>query len=244
MVRGRHTFKFGADLRREALDIVNPANPTGSYAFTTTGTDSSTGAGGNALASLLLGQVNAFSIDIQNQALQERAHIAEFFAGDEWKVSNRLTLNLGTRYTLNFPSTEVHHQDAVFNLGTQVLDFPRTAQGTGVLRFRAARGAGLQARGVVGDSFGLRTDLVRTDRHHHSVHAAAVPVRADGGAAIPGQHQPGFCALRRTHGAGRGSQSEFGAGAGSFRRGPERGLGLLAAVEFHDAEDLRPRSEL
>ena len=91
MVRGRHTFKFGTDLRREALDIVNPANPTGSYAFTTTGTDSSTGATGNALASLLLGQVNAFSIDIQNQALQERAHIAEFFAGDEWKVSNRLT---------------------------------------------------------------------------------------------------------------------------------------------------------
>jgi hypothetical protein len=128
MVRGRHTFKFGTDLRREALDVLNPANPTGSYAFTTTGTDSSTGASGNALASLLLGQVNAFSIDIQNQVLQQRAHIAEFFAADDWKVSNRLTLNLGTRYTLNFPSTEVHRQDAVFNLNTQVLDFPRTAR--------------------------------------------------------------------------------------------------------------------
>src|SRR6185312_17040796 len=40
IVRRNHTLKFGADLRREALDIVNPANPTGSYAFTTTGTDS------------------------------------------------------------------------------------------------------------------------------------------------------------------------------------------------------------
>jgi hypothetical protein len=128
MVRGRHTFKFGTDLRREALNILNPANPTGSYAFTTTGTDSSTGAGGNALASLLLGQVNAFSIDIQNRTLEERAHIAEFFAGDDWKVSDRLTLTLGTRYTLNFPSTEVHGQGAVFNLNTQVLDFPRTAR--------------------------------------------------------------------------------------------------------------------
>ena len=128
MVRGRHTFKFGTDLRREALDIVNPANPTGSYAFTTTGSNSSAGTGGNALASLLLGQVNAFSIDIQNQALQERAHIAEFFAGDEWKASDRLTLNFGTRYTLNFPSTEVDNHDAVFNLNTQVLDFPRTAR--------------------------------------------------------------------------------------------------------------------
>ncbi len=128
MVRGHHTFKLGTDLRREALDVVNPANPTGSYAFTTTGTDSSTGAGGNALASLLLGQVNAFSIDIQQQALEERAHIAEFFAADDWKVSNRLTLNLGARYTLNFPSTEVHNQGAVFNLNTQVLDFPHTAR--------------------------------------------------------------------------------------------------------------------
>ena len=128
MVKGRHTIKFGTDLRREALDILNPANPTGSYAFTTTGSDSSTGTGGNALASLLLGQVNAFSIDIQNRVLQERAHIAEFFVGDDWKVTERLTLNLGTRYTLNFPSTEVHNQAAVFNLNTQVLDFPHTAR--------------------------------------------------------------------------------------------------------------------
>ncbi|HVW08610.1 MAG TPA: hypothetical protein VHC90_08510, partial [Bryobacteraceae bacterium] len=128
IVRRNHTFKFGTDLRREAMDIVNPANPTGSYAFTTTGTDSSTGTGGNALASLLLGQVNSFSIDIQNKVLQPRAHIAEFFIGDDWKLSNRLTLNIGTRYTLNFPSTEVSNQTAVFNLDTQELDFPHTAR--------------------------------------------------------------------------------------------------------------------
>jgi hypothetical protein len=80
MVRGRHTIKFGTDIRREALDVVNPPNPTGSFTFNTSGT-------GNSVASLLLGQVNAFSIDIQNQALLERAHIAEFFVGDEWRVS-------------------------------------------------------------------------------------------------------------------------------------------------------------
>lgn len=128
MVRGRHTIKFGTDIRREALDIINPANPTGSYAFTTTGTNSPAGIGGNALAALLLGQVNAFSIDIQNQSIRERAHIAEFFIGDDWKVSRRLTLNLGTRYTLNFPSTEVNNHLAVFNLNAQVLDFPHTAR--------------------------------------------------------------------------------------------------------------------
>jgi len=128
IVQGRHTFKFGTDIRREALNVVNPSNPTGSYAFTTTGSNSSTGTGGNALASLLLGQVNAFSIDIQNQALLGRAHIAEFFAGDEWKVTDRFTVNIGTRYTLNFPSTEANNHDAVFNLNTQVLAFPKTAR--------------------------------------------------------------------------------------------------------------------
>src|SRR5262249_9494535 len=35
----------------------------------------------------------------------------------------RLTLNLGTRYTLNFPSTVADDQGAVFNLGTQKLDY-------------------------------------------------------------------------------------------------------------------------
>lgn len=129
LVRGRHTIKFGTDLRREALDVLNPPNPTGSFAFATTGTNSASVSGsGNAVASLLLGQVGAFSIDIQNHVIQPRAHIAEFFIGDDWKVSQRLTLNIGTRYTLNFPSTEVNNQGAVFNLQTQVLDFPHTAR--------------------------------------------------------------------------------------------------------------------
>ena len=129
LVRGRHTFKTGVDLRREALDVLNPPNPTGSFAFTTTGTNSPAVTGsGNALASLLLGQVNAFSIDIQKNVIQPRAHIAEFFVENDWKVSPRLTLNIGTRYTLNFPSTEKNDQGAVFNLNTQVLDFVHTAR--------------------------------------------------------------------------------------------------------------------
>lgn len=120
-VKGAHTIKLGAEVRREALEVLNPPNPTGTFAFTAAGN-------GDPLASLLLGQVNAFSIDIQNQALQERAHFAEFFATDEWKISPRLTASIGTRYTLNFPSTEVHNHGAIFNLKTQVLDFPHTAR--------------------------------------------------------------------------------------------------------------------
>lgn len=157
MVRGRHTIKFGTDIRREALDIVNPANPTGSYAFTMTGTNSSAGAGGNAVASLLLGQVNAFSIDIQNRALQSLAHIAEFFVGDDWKVSERLTLNLGTRYTLNFPSTEKNNQGAIFNLNTQVLDFSHTARELECCNFGPRAGLAYRATDslVIRSGYGL-----------------------------------------------------------------------------------------
>ena len=39
-------------------------------------------------------------------------------------MSDRLTLNLGVRYTLNFPSTEINGQTAVFNLQTRQLDYP------------------------------------------------------------------------------------------------------------------------
>jgi hypothetical protein len=129
LVRGKHTLKLGADIRREALNVLQPPNPAGAYTFNTTGTNKAgAAASGSPVASLLLGQVSAFTIDIQQRLLQGRAHIAEFFLGDDWRVSDRLTLNLGTRYTLNFPSTEVHNQGAIFNLNTQVLDFPHTAR--------------------------------------------------------------------------------------------------------------------
>ena len=121
VVRGRHVVKVGADLRREALDVVQPANPAGTYAFTTLGT-------GDSVVSLLMGQVNSFSIDLQPAPLRERALVAEVFATDEWRATPRLTLNYGTRYTLNFPSTEANGRGAVFNLKTQVLDFPKTAR--------------------------------------------------------------------------------------------------------------------
>ncbi len=121
---GAHAFKAGIDFRWYQLNTISPPNPTGSFAFTTTGTNQQGVTNtGNSVASFLLGQVDTFQIDLQENKIRPRAHIFEYFFQDDWKATSRLTLNLGARWTLHFPSTEKNNQGAVFNLATQQLDY-------------------------------------------------------------------------------------------------------------------------
>lgn len=124
-VAGRHTVKAGFDWRWERLDVVQPPSPTGSFTFNAIGSDlPGTTNTGTPLASFLLGQVQAFSIDLQQSEIQERARFQEYFVQDDWRVSDRLTVNAGLRYTLNFPSTEINGQTAVLNVNTALLEYP------------------------------------------------------------------------------------------------------------------------
>jgi hypothetical protein len=124
LTRGRHAFKAGLDFRWYQLNTVAPPNPMGSFAFTTTGTNQQgVTNSGNSIASFLLGQVDTFQIDLQESKIRPRDQIEEYFAEDDWRTTNRLTLNIGARWTLHFPSTEKTNQGAVFNLGTQELDY-------------------------------------------------------------------------------------------------------------------------
>lgn len=141
-LNGRHTIKAGADLRWQRLDVLQPPSPTGSFTFSNLFSDlPGTPNTGSPLASFLLGQVQHFSIDLQQEEIRNRAHFQEYFVQDDWRVSNRLTVNAGVRYTLNFPSTEQSNQAAVFNLETQQLEFlgrdgrPRAARELHKLNF-------------------------------------------------------------------------------------------------------------
>ncbi len=123
-VRGRHTLKAGFDWRWARLNVLQPPSPTGSFTFSNLFTDlPGTANTGTPLASFLLGQVQQFSIDLQQEEIRNRAHIQEYFVQDDWRLSDRLTVNAGLRYTLNFPSTEQNDQVGVFNLATAQMEY-------------------------------------------------------------------------------------------------------------------------
>jgi hypothetical protein len=161
---GSHAVKAGFDFRWERLDIIQPPAPSGLFNFNTLFTNLPGAPGtGNPLASFLLGQVNTFAIDLQEKAIRPRALVQEFFVQDDWRASRRLTLNAGLRYTLNFPSTEVDNQGAVFNFATQQLDylgrngFPRSARELHKDNFGPRLGVAYQpaARTVVRSAYAL-----------------------------------------------------------------------------------------
>ena len=87
----------------------------------------------------------------------------EYFIQDDWQVSDRLTLNAGLRYTLNFPSTEADDQGAIFNLETEQLEylnrdgFPRSSRRLHKNNFGPRVGAAyrLDSRSVLRAGYGL-----------------------------------------------------------------------------------------
>ena len=98
-----------------------------------------------------------FSIDLQQDEIRNRASFQEYFVQDDWRLSNRITVNAGLRYTLNFPSTEQNDQAAVFDGGVKRVHVAKNGKVYKCKLTLSEDGKHLNVRGFIGVSLIGRT---------------------------------------------------------------------------------------
>ncbi|HYL84648.1 MAG TPA: TonB-dependent receptor [Candidatus Angelobacter sp.] len=142
-IAGKHALKIGGEVRIEQFTIFQPSasrgamsfgteftsNPAAPIEFTVANDSTSGGPGGNGFATFLLGIPDGGSItNLHN--IDYRRQIYAVYVQDDWKVSGRLTLNLGLRYEVFSTIKEHHNEQANFDFATQSLIVPRGTNAT------------------------------------------------------------------------------------------------------------------
>jgi hypothetical protein len=114
--RGKHNFKTGIDLRWSRLSFINRVNPSGVFNFNAglTGNPQVPANTGYGLASFLLGEVAGGQQGFRPFFQYRSVPIGTYFQ-DDWKVTPRLTLNLGVRYDISFGPSELHDRHSSFD---------------------------------------------------------------------------------------------------------------------------------
>jgi hypothetical protein len=115
-VLANHSLKFGFDLRLLEADITPAMAPQFSFAANYTQGPNPTLASATAgygFASLLLGAGSGSFTS--NPPVDVSAPTIAGYVQDDWKVTRRLTVNLGLRYDLFFPRTEAQNRLNYFN---------------------------------------------------------------------------------------------------------------------------------
>jgi hypothetical protein len=142
-IAGRHSLKFGAEVRIEQFTIFQPSasrgslnfgteftsNPAAPIEFTAANDDTSGIPGGNGFATFLLGITDGGSI-VNLHNIDYRRQIYAGYVQDDVKVSSRLTLNLGLRYEMFSTIKEHHNEQAIFDFATGSLIVPKGVTAT------------------------------------------------------------------------------------------------------------------
>ncbi len=128
---GRNNIKFGAEIRRFQENFLFDSSARGTLNFTPfyTAQVSTTAAGvvnavggtGNAIADMLLGDVNTASVSRSFAGINAatvaglRQTSTNLFAQDDFRVLPNLTLNIGMRWEYNAPTIDKYNHLATFD---------------------------------------------------------------------------------------------------------------------------------
>lgn len=154
-ISGAHTMKMGSDLRRVHYITQNSGNILyfrNEKAWTQRLFNQSEANAGDSYASFLLGlQHNTASSNYPLYPFFQQWYFAPYFQ-DDWKISRRLTLNLGLRYDYNAAPSEKYNRmnrgfdPAVANPvasqipASMIATYPQLANLKGGLRFAGVNG--------------------------------------------------------------------------------------------------------
>lgn len=111
-IKGKHAFHFGLDIRllqSSAPSVSGGMSLSADRGFTQAAWNQGDAASGLSVASFLLGTPSGGSVTINPTYFNSQHYYAPFLQ-DDWRITQRLTLNLGIRYDLNLPPVERHNQ--------------------------------------------------------------------------------------------------------------------------------------
>jgi hypothetical protein len=108
-IHGGHTIKAGAEFRKLHLNYFQPNTPNGGFTFTRGVTSQnptvSSSTQGDGLASALLGWGSSGQVSIDYPTAQSAGYFGTY-VNDDWRITRKLTLNLGLRYDFDIPRTD------------------------------------------------------------------------------------------------------------------------------------------
>jgi len=107
LIRGKHNLKFGADIHRFRGDFfqISLESPRGRFTFDNNYT-SNNGSGGLSVASALIGFPAALNRGVIYDFPSNRITQTFYYVQDDFKITRKLTLNLGLRYELYIPPVD------------------------------------------------------------------------------------------------------------------------------------------